>query len=539
MLGFLVASSLASAASAMLAPPARSVVIGGGPSGLLTAISLRRRGFANVEVLDRLPPPPQLDDEAAWDDTARFYLIGLNGRGERALKRLGVWAAVVPLMAPVRGRQDWAPGAGADGGILTLRGDRPPTNVIARDRLVACLLGEALACGVTVTHDVDVEGVRWEDDAAGNVVLRVRDAAGERDVVTPFLVGCDGAKRTVGDAMEADAKLRPGGGWFGRRRFKIVKYPDTSVRVYKTVPFRPPPGWRGDINYSARTSAANFDALPALNGDYCGVMLIKPDDALSLGLPNLQAARAYFDANLPAFSPWISDASLEAVVKKPPSRLPVFRYAGPDLHRGGNTVLLGDAIHSVKPYFGLGANSAFEDLDVLDEALDSAATLGQALEAYSLKRAPEARVLVQISRSFDYAGLRGFMTFIFPLIIDGIFHGKVSSKIFAPNMLALLQNPTLSFSQVLRRKRIDRVLQGATVAAACAVAFSALKAAALAGVRTLAAVDARYRAAVSLGLAVAAAAAVRAATSKGAPLKGDVADVLATQTSPDKARPSY
>eukprot|EP00962_Isochrysis_galbana_P012208 scaffold3448_cov107-Isochrysis_galbana.AAC.14 len=54
--------------------------------------------------------------------------------------------------------------------------------------------------------------------------------------------------------------------------------------VYKTVPFTPPADWRCDINYSARTKAANFDALPALGGSYCGVLLVKPDDQLTLGL---------------------------------------------------------------------------------------------------------------------------------------------------------------------------------------------------------------------------------------------------------------
>ena len=34
--------------------------------------------------------------------------------------------------------------------------------------------------------------------------------------------------------------------------------------------------------------------------------------------------------------------------------LTLTRYVGPALHQGGSTVLLGDAIHTVKPYFGLG-----------------------------------------------------------------------------------------------------------------------------------------------------------------------------------------
>ena len=52
-------------------------------------------------------------------------------------------------------------------------------------------------------------------------------------------------------------------------------------------------------------------------------------------------------------------------IAKEPSSLPVFRYVGPRLHRGGTTALIGDAVHTVKPYFGLGVNSAFEDVQVL------------------------------------------------------------------------------------------------------------------------------------------------------------------------------
>ena len=47
-------------------------------------------------------------------------------------------------------------------------------------------------------------------------------------------------------------------------------------------------------------------------------------------------------------------------------------------------------------------------------------------------------MLVQLSRSFDRSGARGFATFIGPLILDGIFHGAFP-RLFAPNTLAMLQ----------------------------------------------------------------------------------------------------
>ena len=66
--------------------------------------------------------------------------------------------------------------------------------------------------------------------------------------------------------------------------------------------------------------------------------------------------------------------------------------------------------------------------------------------------------LLQLSRSFDRGGLLSFVTFILPLILDGIFHGALP-KLFAPNTLAMLQRPDLSFRQIATRKRLDRIAQ--------------------------------------------------------------------------------
>eukprot|EP00908_Phaeocystis_cordata_P022341 Transcript_4762.p1 GENE.Transcript_4762~~Transcript_4762.p1 ORF type:complete len:515 (-),score=176.67 Transcript_4762:94-1638(-) len=309
---------------------------------------------------------------------------------------------------------------------------------------------------------------------AGLVVVAAAGGAGEREERVPFLVASDGVRRTVAEAMEAEDEAIPFvPPW---RRFKVTRFEDTAVRVYKTVPFRPPPSWRGDINYSARTKLANFDALPTQDGSYCGVLLIKPEDEVTQGLRDVAAARAYFDERLPMFSPMITDEALQEVLQKQPSRLPEFRFAGPRLHRGASTVLLGDAIHSVKPYFGLGVNAAFEDVAVLGEELDTQRSLGRALRRYSRRRAAEARVLVSLSRSFDRSGPLGLLCFILPLILDGIFHGALP-QLFAPNTLAMLQKPELSFTHIRWRKRADRALQLALLGAAATAVARVLRAA--------------------------------------------------------------
>ena len=219
------------------------------------------------------------------------------------------------------------------------------------------------------------------------------------------------------------------------------------------------------------------------------------------------------------------------MINKEPSRLPIFRYAGPRLHHRESTVMLGDAVHTVKPYFGLGVNAAFEDVVALGEALDTTPSRKEALELFSQKRSGEAEALVKLSRSFDRSGLLSFATFILPLILDGIFHGAFP-KLFAPNCLAMLQKPQLTFRQICRRKRLDRLGQLALLGLAGTLAGRALVAVlggvlALGSRFTLSAGLAR-RALPMLALLPAAAALAKALQLRRR-VGTDVADVLATQ----------
>ena len=125
----------------MTSAPASTAVIGAGPAGLATSIMMARRGWKQIHVYERLDAPPRSDDASVWSDTARFYLIGLGGRGQKALQELGAWERVEACCTYVIGRKDWAPGASEHEGVERLFGDDRPyqTAVIARDRLAGVL----------------------------------------------------------------------------------------------------------------------------------------------------------------------------------------------------------------------------------------------------------------------------------------------------------------------------------------------------------------------------------------------------------------
>ena len=74
----------------------------------------------------------------------------------------------------------------------------------------------------------------------------VNDEAGVKVTVhVPFVVGAEGASRrnAVMRAMDDDSRCG----------VKMVRFPDTNPRVYKTIPINLPESYRNDLNYSART----------------------------------------------------------------------------------------------------------------------------------------------------------------------------------------------------------------------------------------------------------------------------------------------
>ena len=63
----------------------------------------------------------------------------------------------------------------------------------------------------------------------------------------------------------------------------------------------------------------------------------------------------------------------------------------------GRVTLIGDAAHAIVPFYGQGANASFEDCEALADALASAPSVEEALEAYGRARIDNANAIADMA----------------------------------------------------------------------------------------------------------------------------------------------
>ena len=147
-------------------------------------------------------------------------------------------------------------------------------------------------------------------------------------------------------------------------------------------------------------------------------------------------------------------------------------------NHGDRAFILGDAAHSVVPFFGQGANCAFEDALAFCEALDAAdGSLAAAVPAFCERRRPATDALAALSLA-NYVEMRhttATLAFAMRKRLDGLLQWALPSW-WMPRY-SMVSFSRLPSDEVVRRaERQDAAVQaavagvGALAAAAVAVA---------------------------------------------------------------------
>ena len=404
----------------------------------------------------------------------RSYNIGMDAKGQGCLKEIGAWERIEPHCAEVVGRVDFLPGGDKPQEVDFIAKFGYPIKVIQRDCLTALLREEIevkYSDKIKILYNTECKSIQWGKGANDPVkitfqktqrVFRAGEVRGARPAVEPvgeplyvvadFVVGADGSSSRVRDAMECDPDAEEG--------FQVVRYPDANVRVFKTITLTVPEGQRINVDYSAVSlDDIIIDALPLKDGQMIGVVLFRPDDKRVLEAKTPEQVKELFMKYLPMFMPFIDEEGYGAFGAKREQRLPSFQYCGPVVHRRSNTLLLGDAIHTVKPFFGFGINTALDDITWLDRCLSQhASSRADALRLFSELRGTEAVSIVEVSQELDQPGLKGLLAFFVPLLLDSLFD-KLMPGVFYPNILIYCRKEGVSFTEARSRKARDLKIQ--------------------------------------------------------------------------------
>ena len=357
----------------------RATVVGAGLGGSLMAIYLARAGY-QVRICER-----RSDPRRAGMQIGRSINLALSVRGVHALAGVGLADAVLEHSVPMRGRM-----IHSVSGRQTFQpyGTRPEQAIrsVSRGGLNLALL-EAAAREPNVSIEFESACIDVDPDTAAVTVEGTADR--RRDVIGgDFVVGADGAfSRVRGRLQRLD-------------RFDYSQsYLQHGYKELTIAPSRPG-------KFALEPNALHIwprggfmmIALPNQDGSFTCTLFWPFSgpvgfDALSGEADVLQFFRKWF----PDAATLMPDLGAQ-FARNPVSSLVTVR-SRPWFYRD-SVVLLGDASHAVVPFYGQGANAAFEDCVVLDEEMQRhPEDRGRAFAAYDGRRRTHVNVLADLALS--------------------------------------------------------------------------------------------------------------------------------------------
>jgi len=360
-------------------PVRRVAVVGAGLSGCLIATMLARRGL-EVALYER-----RTDPRVAGAERGRSINLAISARGIDALARVGLAESALADALPMRGRT-LHPKVGELGfQSYSAHGTRA-INSISRATLNHALLDCAEQTpGVSVHFGHSCTGV---EPATGTLTFDT--PTGQVGATADLVIGADGAYSAVRRALQ----FREGFDFsqsFLPHGYKELTIPATADGEFALDP--------GSLHIWPRGSAMMI-ALPNVDRSFtCTLFWPKdgPGGLLTLDTPD--AVTAHFAEHYPDAVP-LMPALVDDFLHNPVGSLVTVR-CNPWI--SGRVALLGDAAHAIVPFFGQGANCAFEDCVELGRCLtDARGELSAALTLYNERRKANTDAIADMAlENFD------------------------------------------------------------------------------------------------------------------------------------------
>jgi kynurenine 3-monooxygenase len=354
----------------------RVAVVGAGLSGSLLAIYLGRAGY-EVEVHES-----RSDPRARGYRGGRSINLAISTRGLHALERAGLRDRILETAVPMRGRMVHGPRGELSFQPYGRSGQA--INSVSRGELNLALIEAADALpGVTFRFDRKCAGV---DPRAPSVEFRDTDDGPTSVAGADIVVGADGAFSAVRRSLQRIDRFDFSQSWLkhGYKELTIPAGEDGGHRMEPNALHIWPRGGYMMIALPNRDGSFTCTLFWPFEGENSFARLTDASDVLEF-------FRANFPDAVDLMPTLVDDYFSNPTASLVTIRCFPWRYEG-------KVALVGDACHAVVPFYGQGANAAFESCEALADALAArASSPEEALRAYESARKEDVDALADLA----------------------------------------------------------------------------------------------------------------------------------------------
>lgn len=413
-------------------------IIGAGPSGLLLAHYLLRRGDKyQIDIYER-----RSDPRIVSFAKSRTFPISLNERGMSALRKIeGLEEAVKAISLEMKGAVFHQKNG-------KTRFTPRQTSLFTLDRTNLAI---ALLESLTKKYDNTRLNIHFNcqckqvDFTTKTVILKkvTEDSNSIEDetytIDYDLLIGADGAFSAVRESFLAT------------ELFECEQKPISTD--YKSI-FLPCPDEKPSINlkedniHSWRLKDGTvLLLLRQLDGTMSGVIYFPREHNQIVNLSTTEEVFKFFQENFSEIAGLMPESEAEAFLTRPKSTVVTIRCSR--YHQGDSVLLIGDAAHAVSPSIGQGCNAALEDVVVFDKLLDEYSdNLTEAVEQFTIRRKQDGHALVELGDNAFPLSQGLLIEFLLREIIAKTLH-KIFPKQFLPSLFYLISETTVPYSEIL------------------------------------------------------------------------------------------
>jgi kynurenine 3-monooxygenase len=406
-------------------------IIGAGPSGILLAYYLLRRGDKyQINIYERRSDPRTISFSKS-----RTFPISLNERGMSALRKItGLEPAVKAVSVEMTGTLFHQ-----KNGKSRLTPRKKPLVTLDRTNLIIVILEQLTRKynenRLQIHFDCPCTGV---DLAAKTVTLKNIPEEQNFTVDYDFLIGTDGANSVVRQAFHTTADFKC------EQKYYPTDYKSIFLDNSKNSSLH----LQSDHIHTWRLPDGTLMvALHQADGTLSGAINFPREKNQIVGLSHPEEVLTFFQENFPEIGQIMTAEDAQAFLDRPIAKILTVRCS--HYHQGDSVLIMGDAAHAVSSSIGQGCNAALEDVAIFDHLLDEYNdNLADALSEFTMRRQPDGYALVELG---DYAfptstGL--FIEFILREYFGKTLH-KIFPKNFPSSLIDLIFETTTPYSEIL------------------------------------------------------------------------------------------